>query len=107
MFSMAKVNVGTGEDHYVIEVEAAELNSTQPQAVGSEEEENGDESNTGQASKARYLLLVTQKKVNRYFRSLSRLQCTTVRIHSQVSQLFCEPSVLGNLTKRIHNKILD
>ena len=63
MFSMAKVNVGTGEDHYVIEVEAAELNSTQPQAVGSEEEENGDESNTGQASKARYLLLVTQKKV--------------------------------------------
>ena len=63
MFSMAKVNVGTGEDHYVIEVEAAELNSTQPQAVGSEEEENGDESNTGQASKAHYLLLVTQKKV--------------------------------------------
>ena len=47
----------------MIEVEAAELNSTQPQAVGSEEEENGDESNTGQASKARYLLLVTQKKV--------------------------------------------
>ena len=40
-FSIAKVNVGTGEEHYVIEVEAAQLKSTQPQAVGSEE--NGDE----------------------------------------------------------------
>ena len=51
MISMAKVKIGTGEEHYVVEVEAGELKSAQ--AVGSEEEEK--ESKRGRASKACYL----------------------------------------------------
>ena len=63
----AKVNVGTGEDHYVVEVEPGEVKSTHAaesdnRAVGSEEEENDERQlDRDRASQTCYLLLIIAK----------------------------------------------